>query len=405
MSGYGDDTDFNGKREQPTVRMGRFPAAFSFIGPKWSAARFLLAPMNIENGPGPEVWYIWLLSYFLEILSNMINGIFVVGAIYFSNLGTTTTSVAGRWVIPGAVSGAIWATAWLWSTDYNLKRLNNLGLALAHLFKWYGDGPTMGVLTIFLGYGTAQLLGSLLGGWFVFTYGFGVIPNPTGAAFGGIPAGNNPLAATAGYNLQSAVVAASASTSIQTGLYWLVLFFGCALWYAIIIFNEFSEQDQTNGKRDPESSLSNHKRTAVIGGLSRFVIVTILGGFGCYSLGDSSYMTGLVGVGFTAAVTSGFVYDPYTTLVTDWAHEWFTPFASAFAAGVFAFVCIALTNRARATRAVAMTGRSIEGAVDHQNGYRGAMDPQGQVAGAYNVAVKKSAAKNNRAHKLREPAK
>lgn len=256
--------------------------------------------------------------------------------------------------------------AWIWSTDYNLKRHLNWGITVAYLFKFrYNSnmldtdyegpqmkptgttqGPDYGLLAFIL-YGGMQLAGAALAGALLLAFSLGNIPNPTAAGLNTVA--GSAITASEGFP----ALAGLALDKATPGLVWFVEFFGVMLIVLANVYNDQRHQDKNNNAGDArENEYDNHVRTGVITALTILAVTTMLYPLGSYSFGPVPYFAGLVAVGTTTAssVTEFAGNSPQTRLI-DWAHYLFTPLAGGFAGGVVAFlVSLLLEIRPRRSR-------------------------------------------------------
>lgn len=346
--GPGDDTN-----PQPDTYIGYQKVAID-TGMFWS---LLTAPWDgrkdavTQKFSGPAfASTTTLVALVLEFLWSFVFGVVVVSARFATTLGTASNGLQDGFFI-GAIAASTWLLAWIWSTDYNLKRHLNWAFTIAGLFTFRiderkrADGTTFngGVklqanygLLAFALYGGVQLAGAALAGAFLLAFGMGSIPNPS------------PLSLDAANILGSAITAAQSPPALLgtqvvaagAGLMWFIEFFGV---FIIVLANSYTDlrhQDKSNSSgKGTENEYDNHIRTGVITALAIVVMTTAFYPLGSYSFGNVPYFAGLVAVGTSTAssnVVGAVAGDSSGTLLIDYAHYLFTPLAGGFAGGVLA---------------------------------------------------------------------
>lgn len=297
-----------------------------------------------------------LVALLLEFFWSFVLGFAVVSSRFYTGLGTTSNGLQDGFFI-GVIHASIWLLAWVWATDYNLKRHLNWAITIGHLVKFRGgrrqedpfgpsdprsvkgyyrtvQGPDYGLLALVL-YAGMQFAGAALAGAFLHAFALGNVPNPTATLL-------SAEAGSAITAMQGPVALAGAELDAATaGLVWFIEFFGTMVIVLANIYNDERHQDKNNDASDRgENEYANHVRTGVITAMAILAMTTMLYPLGSYSFGNVPYFAGLTGIGVnvaSGAAATDKVGNPPGTRLVDWAHYLFTPLAAGVAGGLVAF--------------------------------------------------------------------
>lgn len=388
------DKSGDSEKQNSTSVGGSMPSGF--------ASKFFMAPWDGRRdasgdlvGPG-LITTTTLVAILLEFFWSFVLGFAVVASRAYVHLGIVgggTASIQDGFFI-GATHASIWLLAWVWATDYNLKRHLNWAITIGHLFKFSAQkrgeegiqGPDYGVLA-FIFYSGMQFAGAALAGCLLSAFSLGNVPLPSaldisitqvlvpGDAFGGALAVSNVPVALAGAALDAAT----------PGLVWFIEFIGVFVIVLANIYNDERHQDKSNnGGNARENEYDNHMRTGVITALTILAMTTALYPLGSYSFGNVPYFAGLIGIGIDAVASDDgagvltYVANPLGTRLIDWAHYLFTPLAAGFAGGIAAFFISFLLSVTASKPMVMGEDTMMQVRLYNRQKYRSAQSPLAQ---------------------------